>query len=266
MLKGVKAFLLDLQGTLTTRDSSGKTTLIGGEKLLRHLREKGVRVMILTNATRRNEQVVQELRTLGLMVDNDEVLSASLATALYLKKIAGPSSVWVLGEKGLGEELELHGHRVVGDYERPRFVVVGLDRELTYDKLNKALEFLRSGAELIGCHASRRIPERDREVISVGPIVKALEYASGKTATIIGKPSQIMYRMAVERLSVQPFEAVMVSDEMENDLLPASNLGIKTALTLTGVTRREDISKAGWSPNMVVEHVDDLVKYLEKSL
>ena len=261
MLKGIKAILLDLQGTLTTRDSSGKTVLIGGEKLLKHLRDIGVRIMVLTNATRRNDQVVQELQTLGLPVDNEEVLSASLATALYLKNTAGPSTVWVLGEKGLGEELELHGHKVVGDNEKPRFVVVGLDRELTYEKLNKALEYLRSGAELVGAHASKRIPEKNREVISVGPIVKALEYASGKTAMIIGKPSPIMYELAIKRLSATPSEVIMVSDEMENDLLPARRLGIKTALTLTGVTRREEIAKAGWSPEIVVEHIDDLVQY-----
>lgn len=171
------------------------------------------------------------------------MLSASLATALYLKNTAGPSTVWVLGEKGLGEELELHGHKVVGDNEKPRFVVVGLDRELTYEKLNKALEYPRSGAELVGAHASKRIPEKNRKVISVGPIVKALEYASGKTAMIIGKPSPIMYELAIKRLSATPSEVIMVSDEMENDLLPARRLGIKTALTLTGVTRREDIAK-----------------------
>jgi len=258
----VKAVLLDVQGTLTTRDPSGKTILIGGRELLNKLREKKLHVTVLTNATRRNDQVVDELRSLGLNLNSNEVLSASLATALYLKKNAGRAKIWVLGEKGLAEELEMHGHVVVGDDDKPSYVVVGLDRELTYDKLNKALEYLRSGAELVGCHASKRIPEKNREVISVGPIVKALEYASGKTALIVGKPSNIMYQLAIEQLAVKPHEAIMISDEMENDLLPARNLGMKTALTLTGVTRREDLHKAGWSPDIVVDHVDDLVRFL----
>jgi len=55
----LKAILLVLQGTLTTRDSSGKTVLIGGEKLLKHIRDIVVRIMVLANATRRNDQGVQ---------------------------------------------------------------------------------------------------------------------------------------------------------------------------------------------------------------
>ena len=263
MLGDIKAILLDVQGTLTTRDETGRNILIGGKRLIEHAKGKGIKILILTNATKRNEAILNDLRGVGLPLDEDEILSAGQATGLYLRERFGSSRVWVLGEDSLGEELAKYGHVVIGDVDQtPDFVVVGLDRQLTFEKLNRALTYLRTGAELVGCHASKRIPEKNREIISVGPIVKALEYASDKQATIIGKPSRIMYEMALKKLSVKPAETVMVSDELHNDLAPAKQLGMKIVLTLTGVTKREDVDKLEPKPDMIVENVDDLAQFL----
>ncbi|MEM1948241.1 MAG: HAD-IIA family hydrolase [Candidatus Caldarchaeum sp.] len=262
-MSDVKAILLDVQGTLTTRDQQGRTTLIGGVRLINQARERGMKILVLTNATKLNEEILEELTKLGLPLKLEEILSAGQATAMYLREKYGKTKVWVLGEKGLKEELAKYSHTIVNEnVERPDFVVVGLDRELTYEKLNKALAFLRQGAELIGCHASKRIPEKAGETISVGPIVRALEYASDKVATIIGKPSNIIYEMGLKKLGVKPAEALMVSDELVNDLLPAKNLGMKTALALTGVSKLEDVEKSGVKPDIIVNNVDDLVSMI----
>lgn len=264
MLEGVRAVLLDVQGTLTTRDEHGNNILIGGVKLIQTAKKNGLKILILTNATKLNENILVELRSVGLPVEADEVLSAGQATGLYLKDRFGETKIWVLGEKSLEEELKKYGHHVINTVDEvPQFVVVGLDKDINYEKLNRALFFLRKGADLVGCHASKRIPEKGRETISVGPLVKALEYASDKQSTIIGKPSSIMYQMALKKLGVEASEAVMVSDEMINDLFPAKQLGMKTALVLTGVTKRSDIEKYDVKPDLVIDHVDDLVSYIE---
>jgi len=263
MLRGIRALLLDVQGTLTTRDEKGRNILIGGKKLIEHVRKNGIKVLVLTNATKRNEDILSELESVGLQLTQDEILSAGQATGLYLRENFGRARIWVLGEESLADELSKYGHVLVGDDEMiPDFVVVGLDRQLTYEKLNKALAYLRAGAGLIGCHASKRIPEKNREIISVGPIVKALEYASDKQAVIIGKPSRIMYQMAISMLSVKPSETVMVSDEHRNDLVPAKELGMMTVLTLTGVTKKDDVEKLEPKPDLVIENVDDLIQFL----
>ncbi|HIQ29771.1 MAG TPA: HAD-IIA family hydrolase [Candidatus Caldiarchaeum subterraneum] len=263
MLKDIKALLLDVQGTLTTRDEHGRNILVGGVRLIEHARRTGRRILVLTNATKRNEAILNDLRGAGLPLEDGEILSAGQATGLYLREKRGACRLWILGERSLGEELAKYGHEIVNDTsEKPHFVVVGLDRELTFEKLNTALAHLRSGAELIGCHASKRIPEKDREIISVGPIVKALEYASDKQAIIIGKPSRVMYEMALAKLRVNPHEALMISDELKNDLLPAKDIGMKTALTLTGVTKRQDLERSEIKPDIVVENIDDLVSFL----
>ncbi|MEM1945999.1 MAG: HAD-IIA family hydrolase [Candidatus Caldarchaeum sp.] len=259
----VNALLLDVQGTLTTRSQTGATVLIGGIKLIEEARKRNIKVLVLTNATKRNEDILKELRGVGLPIMEDEVLSAGQATGIYLREKVGSARVWILGEPSLADELQKYGHIVVNDEAgKPDFVVVGLDRDLTYEKLNKALAFLRAGAELIACHTSKRIPEQGREVISVGPIVKALEYASDRKAVVIGKPSRIMYEMALKKLGVDAHTAAMVSDEYFNDLAPAKELGIKTILTLTGVTKEEDVDKIEPKPDIIVQKVDDVVNYL----
>jgi len=256
----VKGLLLDVQGTLVKRGEGGRNVLIGGKRLLQAARSKGIAVRVLTNASKSNSAVLRELVELGLELKEGEVISAAELTASYLREKMGSAKVWVLGEPELVEVLKSYGHEIVE--ERPDAVVVGLDRTLTYDKLNKALRFLRQGAILIGCHASRRIPGSGGETLSVGPIVKALEYASERRAIVIGKPSKVMFRAALRDMGLRAEEVAMVSDELRSDLGPAKSLGMKAVLTLTGVSSREDVQRLGIVPDLIVEHVDELADHL----
>ncbi len=257
---GVKGLLLDVQGTLVKRGEGGRNVLIGGKRLLQVARSKGIAIRVLTNASRSNSAVLRELVELGLELREGEVISAAELTAAYLRERMGSARVWVLGEPELVEVLKSYGHEVIE--ERPDAVVVGLDRTLTYDKLNRALQLLRQGALLVGCHASRRIPGSGGETLSVGPIVKALEYASETKAIVIGKPSKIMFRAALRDMGLKAMEVAMVSDELRSDLGPAKSLGMKAVLTLTGVSSREDVHRLGIVPDLIVENVDDLADHL----
>ena len=70
-------------------------------------------------------------------------------TAQYLSERFGTVSFYLIGEKGLRCELEAAGHHTSAE---PEVVVVGLDRQLTYEKLDGGLQFLRTGARLIGSY------------------------------------------------------------------------------------------------------------------
>ncbi len=256
----VRGLLLDVQGTLVKRGEGGRNVLLGGKRLLQVARAKEIGIRVLTNASKSNSAVLRELVELGLDLREGEVISAAELTAAYLREKMSSARVWVLGEPELVEVLKSYGHEVVE--ERPDAVVVGLDRTLTYDKLNKALRFLRQGALLVGCHASRRIPGSGGETISVGPIVKALEYASERKAVVIGKPSRIMFRAALKDMGLSAKEVAMVGDELRSDLWPAKRLGMKAVLTLTGVSSRDDVHRLGIVPDLIVEHIDELADHL----
>ena len=98
--------------------------------------------------------------------------------------------------------------------------------------------------------------------LSAGPIIKALEYASGRRAVMIGKPSPRMFKLALQRSEEKPNRAVMVGDQLETDLLGAHRAGVHTILVLTGVETRETIRSSKLKPELVIENVDRLLDLL----
>jgi HAD superfamily hydrolase (TIGR01450 family) len=151
---------------------------------------------------------------------------------------------------------------VIESGDRADFVVVGLDRHLTYDKLNTAVTLLRQGARLIAAYMDRVYMSDAGPAFSSGPTTKALEYATGKTAIVVGKPAPLMFRLALEKAGVGPKEALMVGDQLDTDLRGARRVGLRTALVLTGVTDSKTIGRLRTKPDLVVRNVDELEKYL----
>ena len=98
--------------------------------------------------------------------------------------------------------------------------------------------------------------------LSAGPIVKALEYASGRRAIMIGKPSPRMFRLALLLANGKASKAVMVGDQIETDILGANRARVHTVLVLTGVENRDSISRSKIKPDMIIESLDDLMNYV----
>ena len=141
-------------------------------------------------------------------------------------------------------------------------MIVGLDRKLTYEKLDSALRFLKGGAQLIGSYGGAVYMSDHGPTLSAGPIIKALEYGSGKRAIMIGKPSPRIFRLALQLVDEKPSNAVMVGDQIETDMLGASRAGVHTILVLTGVENRDTISRSKIRPDAVIETVDALESLL----
>jgi 4-nitrophenyl phosphatase len=150
------------------------------------------------------------------------------------------------------------GHqRVHGD--RADFVVVGLDRHLSYEKLNQATTVARNGAPIIATHISALYMARDGPAMATGPIVRALEYAAGKKAIEVGKPATLMFKVALRDAGCRAREAVMVGDQLDTDILGAVRAGVDAILVKTGVDR--DIRGTG--AIAAISNVDDLVGFLK---
>ena len=95
-----------------------------------------------------------------------------------------------------------------------------------------------------------------------GPIVKALEYASGKKALSFGKPSPLMFKLALAKAGVATKDAVMVGDQIETDIVGAKKIGMHTVLTLSGVDTMQSVKSAKVKPDLVLNNVDDLINLL----
>jgi HAD superfamily hydrolase (TIGR01450 family) len=165
----------------------------------------------------------------------------------------GSASYFLVGERGFDRELKRLGHRRARGL-RADVVVIGLDRFVTYNKLDAAVKVAKNGAELIASHDAKVYMSRDGPAIGPGPLVRAIEFASGKHATTVGKPSPLMFRIALRKARCRAEEAVMIGDQLDTDIEGAANAGIDSVLVLTGV----DKSAKGSSAIGTLGNVDEL--------
>ena len=255
----IQVFFFDLDGVLSIGKENPQ--YLGGRELIAKIKSSGKKASILTNdSTHTRIEIQQNLARLGFSFDLQEILTSSYLTALYLTKRFDKTGFFLVGEEGLRRELESAGHYQTED--RAKVVVVGFDRKLSYEKLDKALRILKNGAILIGSYGGAVFMSDSGPALSAGPIIKALEYASGKRAIMIGKPSPRMFRLALLHAKEKASKAVMVGDQIETDILGAKRAGVHTVLVLTGVENRDSISRSKIKPDMIVESLDELMKYM----
>jgi HAD superfamily hydrolase (TIGR01450 family) len=249
-------FLFDLDGVFY----KGKEhpVKIGGTKAINTLRSLGKEILLLTNnSTDSVETIHSRLAKLGIPIRKDEILTSGLLTSEYLKRRHGRVTYYLLGESGLDHEMRKMGHvRTRG--EGAMFVVIGLDRGITYEKLDHAARLVRNGSKMVATHVSRLYMYKSGPALATGPIVKALEYATGKSAIAIGKPALPMFRMALRRAHCDPRDAVMLGDQVDTDIDGAAAAGIDSILVRTGV----DQSVKGTRALAALANVDELVEHV----
>ena len=245
-----KGVLFDIDGVL---EFQGKA-YPGAVDLLADLRQKGINIRILTNSTLKSRKACAErLNQLGFYVLEEEVITASWATARYLENL-NPKSCWVmLKGKGLDEF-----RNVRQNSENPEYIVLGDYRDgFNFENMNKALKFLLEGARLI-----IMIPEKvDHSLggveLTVGAYGQMLEDAAGIKATYIGKPGTYMFDLALSEIAVDPTQVVMIGDRVATDVLGARRAGIKSVLVKTGEFKEGDL-EGDELPDIIVDSVREI--------
>ena len=256
LLRDKKLFLFDLDGVFYKGKES--RVKIGGTKAIEALRALRKKLYVLTNnSTDTVETIHSRLEEFAVPVKKEEILTSSLLTAEYLRDTHGSISYFLVGEEGLDLEMKRCGHRRT-EGEKAEFVVVGLDREITYEKLDHAARLARNGAGIVATHNSRLYMYKTGPAIATGPIVKAIEYASQKRSTVIGKPSPLMFRIALQRAGCKKEEAVMIGDQADTDIAGATKAGIDSVLVTSGV----DQSSGDLKTVAILSNVDEIVQFL----
>jgi NagD protein len=179
-----------------------------------------------------------------------------MATARFLARHKPGGTAYVIGEGGLLQALHRNGYSIV-DHD-PDFVVVGEGRTITLDTLEHAVTMILAGAKLIATNLDPNCPTKDGTRPGCGATVAYLEAVTGRKAFSMGKPSPIMMRAARKQLQLATSQTVMVGDTMETDILGGVQMGYRTVLTLTGTTKRADLEKYAYGPDLVVDSVADL--------
>ena len=240
--------LVDLDGTLYV----GGAPVEGAREAIGELKAGGLELRYVTNTTRRpRREVAEHLNSLGFKVDKTEIFTPARAAA----GLIGDAACLPLVDESLLEDLA----GITPTEDRPDHVLVGdLGEGFLYERLNAAFRCLMSGADLIALQRNRYWRREDGLSLDAGPFVAALEYASGKSATVVGKPAMSFFRLALEVLELPSREVAMVGDDAEADVAGAQAAGLRGIQVRTGKYRPE----AEGTPDLTLESIAALPEVL----
>ncbi len=235
-MKSYRGFLIDLDGTIYC----GTEPIPEAVQFVNELEKKGLPYLFVTNnSTKRPEQVASLLTGMGVPVTEKHVFTTSMATATYISAQKQGARIYAIGEEGLLSALTEEGHGLVE--VEPDYVVMGLDRAVTYEKLTKASQFVRNGATFIATNGDVALPTERGFLPGNGSIVSVVAVSTGVQPTFIGKPESIIIEQALEVLGTDKKETVMVGDNYHTDILAGINAGLDTLIVYTGVATKEQV-------------------------
>lgn len=250
MINGV---LLDVGGVI----SIGSTAIPGAAAAIEALRKADKRIRFVTNITRQSHRnLVTSLNSMGIKASAEEVFTPSVAARDWLTRNGRTPYLLVhpeLQEDFLGIPMGAANALVLGD----------VGEALDYGSLNKAFRILTRGADFLALAQNRAFKDLDGELsLDAGAIVAALEYASRKTAIVLGKPAATFFQMALDSMDCTAHEAVMVGDDAEFDTAPAVQAGLFGLLVRTGKYSQGAENLSAPKPNAVVDDITEAVRWI----
>ena len=257
-LRKIKGLIIDMDGVLW----QGDTPMPGLNQFFDTLRERQIKFILATNNnTQTPEGFVQKAGKMGVDVSPEQVVTAAVATAEYLRLNYPPGSrIYVVGEAAL-KGLIIDAGFTLADTE-VKAVVATMDRQLTYEMLKRATLLIRAGADFIGPNPDLAYPTSEGIVPGGGAILAAISAASDRKPLIIGKPESWMFKTSLERMQLGVDETASLGDRLETDIAGGQLLGLKTILVLSGISTITDLKSSAIQPTWVFPGIQELARAL----
>lgn len=253
----IQGVLLDVDGVLHVSLSP----LSGAAITLRWLGQKSYPFCCVTNTTTSaRSTLARTLQELGLPVEPEQLVTAPLATANYIRQSYPGKRCWLLTK---GDTAEDFADIELVDERADVVVIGGAEALLSYETMNKAFRMLMAGADLLAMHTNLYWKTRQGLQLDSGPYVYALERATGKHATVLGKPNCAIFEQALRTLGVPASSAIMVGDDLENDVRAAQQAGLRAILVTTGKHGLDAPLLAQIHPDAILPSIADLPAWLE---
>jgi NagD protein len=254
-----KGFIFDLDGTVYRGDS----LIPGADRVIRSLREKGKKVIFLSNKPLQTRvDYASTLTRLGIPTRPDEVINSTFVMTYYLKKNAPQARLFVIGELPFIEELKRAGFTITEEPKEIDYVVVAFDRTFDYRKLNIAFQGIKLGAHFVATNPDRTCPVEGGEIPDCAGMIAAIEAVTEKKIeVVVGKPSPIMIQAVLDALGLKPGDCILIGDRLETDIKMGKNSGIATGIVLTGVTDEKTLMEykhTSDQPDFVFQSIADV--------
>lgn len=262
MLKQYKLLLIDLDGTMYR----GREKIEEAPLFIAALEEAGQAYMFLTNnTTKKPIDFARHLARFGIHVSEKRIYTSSIATATYIAEQKKEARVFVIGEEGLKHALQASGCQVYTEWEETSpcdYVVMGLDRQINYEKLAQAALAVRAGATFISTNPDKAIPSERGLLPGNGSLTAAVSTATQTEPLFIGKPEPFMIQQIMKEQDLSPEDLLMIGDNYETDILAGIHAGIDTALVFSGFTSREALAQVEQKPTYLWDTLLDWQKYI----
>jgi len=248
-----KAFLIDMDGVI----NHGSRLIPGAREFVERLRKNRFPFLFITNNSYYTPRELKgRMAAIGIEVEERHFYTSAMATATFLEYQKPRCSAFVIGGKGLLEELERHGITVTK--ERPDYVVVGETDEYDYLSIMEATFLIAEGAKFIGTNPDITGPTPRGPVPACGALVAPIEKVTGVRAYFIGKPNPAMMYWARKQIHVHSANCFMIGDRMDTDIVGGLEAGMPCCLVLTGVTRREMVGRFPYQPDYIFNSVGEI--------
>jgi HAD superfamily hydrolase (TIGR01458 family) len=250
-----RGLLLDLDGTVYEAEA----LVPGADAAIAALREGGVPVRFVTNTTRvACATIAGWLEGYGIHATPDEIFTPPRAAASWLRERGVRRLALCLPQESFRE---FAGFEVV---ERdPEAVVIGdLGPSWTFTVMNRVFRWLLDGADFVALHRNRYWKTGGELVLDVGAFVAAFEYATGREATLVGKPSRAMFEAAARSMGLALADVAMVGDDLQADIGGSQALGIRGFMVRTGKYRGAEVEASPIAPDRVIASVASLPELL----
>lgn len=262
-IENIRLFLFDMDGTLYLGDN----LFPFAKELLAEIRRIGGKYLFMTNNSSKSvEDYILKLEKLGISAVREDFITSSQATAYYLKQNHPGKVLYVCGTRSLVRELEGEGFAVTEDIDRAECVVMGFDTELTFRKLWDVSKILTEKKDIpyIATNPDLVCPTEFGFVPDCGSICIGIRNATGREPVVIGKPSPLMPRLAMEQWGFVPEETAVIGDRIYTDVKSGLNAGAMGILVLSGESTLETLQNSPDKPHLVLKDAGEMIPALKK--
>ncbi|HTZ91314.1 MAG TPA: TIGR01458 family HAD-type hydrolase [Streptosporangiaceae bacterium] len=260
-MQRVGAVLIDIDGVLTV----SWEPISGAVAAVEQLRAAGIPLALVTNTTSRSRaSIATTLAAAGFPVAASDVLTAPAVASAYLREHYPGARCLLLNSGDIDDDLA--GIALAADDDPAVDVVLigGAGPEFSYHALNRAFGCLQAGARLVTMTRGMYWRTSDGLQLDSGAFVTGLEQAVGIEAEVVGKPAASFFGAGLAHLGISASEALMIGDDVDNDVLAAQRCGLTGVLVKTGKYQTRTHAEAASAPDHVIESISGLPRLLQE--
>ncbi len=256
----IRSLILDMDGVLWKGDAP-----IGDlPTTFARMQAGGLKVAFATNnGTQTPEQYVERLARLGVYVESWQIVTSALGIAnLLIQKLPRGSSIFVIGGVGVKTALRECGFELLSNKaaESAKAVVMGIDPEINFEKMNEAALLVRRGIPFYATNPDKTFPTPRGQIPGAGAWISVIDTATGVKPVYAGKPAPYLLELARTRLGTEKEQTLVVGDRLETDIAGGQAAGMPTALVLSGISTKAQAEE--WKPKVDII-VEDLATLIE---